>query len=291
METFVTLLASGIALGSILALTALGFLMLYRATSVVNFAQGDLVALGAYIAVWAGADLGLSLLPAYGVAIALMFLVGVAFERLAYAPLRNRPPIVMLIATLGAATVIRAGIGIWQGTLPVRLPSPVGNGVVRIAGASIAGQRILIVVLTLFVIVGLWWAFSRTQWGRQVRAVASDHETARLQGIRTTRLGIGAFGISAALAALAGVLIAPLAPVDPGFGFTIMLNAFAAAILGGFGNFAGVIIAAMAIGIVNQTIGGYYLPEFKDALPYLLMLAVISVRPHGLFVEHRGARL
>lgn len=291
MEEFNAVLASGIAMGCILALAALGFLVLHKATGVVNFAQGDLVTLGAYFGVWATMSLHLDTIEAYLVALACMFLVGVVFERLAYAPLRRRPPVVMLLATLGAGLVIRSLIALWQGTLPVTLPSPVGDRVVYIGGAAIAQQRILIIVVTLVVVTALLLVFSRTQFGRQLRAVAVDRDTARLQGIRVIPLSTLAFGISGALSGLAGILIAPLGPVDANFGFGIMLSAFAAAILGGFGSLLGVVLAGLAIGIVNQTFGNYVFPEFKDAYPYILMLVVIAVRPEGLFVNRERARL
>lgn len=291
MEQFIALTGSGVAMGCILALAALGFLVLHKATGVVNFAQGDLVTLGAYFGVWAITDLHLDTIPGYAVAIVCMFFVGVLFERVAYAPLRRRPPVVMLLATLGAGLVIRSFIALWQGTLPVNLPSPVGDEVVHIGGAAIAQQRILIVVVTVVVVGGLLMVFSRTQFGRQLRAVASDRDTARLQGVRVNGLSSLAFGISAALSGLAGILIAPLAPVDPNFGFGVMLSAFAAAILGGFGSLVGVVLAGLAIGLVNQTLGGYVFPEFKDAYPYVLMLLVIAFRPEGLFVNRERARL
>lgn len=291
MDQFIALLGSGIAMGCVLALAALGFLVLHKATGVVNFAQGDLVTLGAYFGVWATTTLHLDTIAAYLVALACMFVFGVIFERLAYAPLRRRPPVVMLLATLGAGLVIRSFIALWQGTLPVTLASPVGDSVVHIGGAAISAQRVLIVIVTIVVVAGLLLVFAKTHLGRQFRALATDRETARLQGVRVNGLSSLAFGLSAVLSGLAGILIAPLAPVDPNFGFGVMLSAFAAAILGGFGSLVGVVIAGLAIGLVTQTFGGYVFPEFKDAYPYLLMLLVIAIRPEGLFVNREKARL
>lgn len=291
MARFVALLADGVSLGSILALTALGFLVLHKATGVINFAQGDFVTLGAYFGVWATTDLGLPAIPGYLVAIAAMFLVGIVLERIAYAPLRRRPPVVLLLATLGAGIVIRAAIGLWQGTLPVTLKTPAGLQVAHLFGAAIPYQRIVIVVVTLVVIAGLLFLFSSTQFGRQLRALAADRATAQLQGIRTTRMSMLAFGISSALSALAGVLVGPLTPIDPNFGFNIMLSAFAAAILGGFGSLVGVVVAGMFIGIIEQTLGGYVLQNWNDAFPYIAMLLVLAFRPQGLFSTPERARL
>lgn len=282
MDTLLTLTASGIASGAILAVAAIGFLVLYNATGVVNFAHGDLITLGAYLGVWTTVDLGLPTLPAYLVALIVMAGVGVLIERLAFAPLRRRPVIVVVIATLAAATVIRGAIGIWQGSTPRALPSPVGDGVVRIAGATVSDQRLLVIAMSGLAVLGLLLLFGRTGFGRQLRALASDAETARLNGVRATRMAIVTFALSAALAGLAGLLVAPLGAVDLNFGFGLMITAFAAAVLGGFGSFSGVVLGALVIGLVQQVIGGLLLPAFAGVLPAVVLLAVIIVRPAGL---------
>jgi branched-chain amino acid transport system permease protein len=291
VATFVALLASGMAQGAIVALAALGFLLIYKATGVVNFAQGDLITLGAYLAVWGTGELGLGWLPAYALAIGCMFVIGVVLERVAYAPLRGRSLHVVVIATLGAALVIRTAIGIWQGTQPKYLPSPVAGKVWRVAGAAIAYQRVVIVVATLVVVAAVLWVFQRTSVGRQLRAVAADRETARLYGVRVNRLSMVAFGTSAALAGLAGVLIGPLGSVDQNLGFAVMLGGFAAAILGGFGNLLGVVVGGLMLGIVEQVVGGYWARTYKSALPFVLMILVIAVRPQGLLTRGAGERL
>jgi branched-chain amino acid transport system permease protein len=288
---FIALLASGAAQGAIVALAALGFLLIYKATGVVNFAQGDLITLGAYLAVWASGDLGLSWLPAYALAISGMFVIGVLLERVAYAPLRGRSVHVVVIATLGAALVMRTAIGIWQGTRPKYLPSPVSAKVWHVGGAAIAYQRVVIVVVTLLVVAAVLWVFQRTAVGRQLRAVAADRETARLYGVRVNRLSMAAFGTSAALAGLAGVLIGPLGSVDQNLGFAVMLGGFAAAILGGFGNLIGVVVGGLLLGIVEQVVGGYWVRTYKSALPFVLMILVIAVRPQGLLTRGAGERL
>jgi branched-chain amino acid transport system permease protein len=291
MATFIALLASGIALGAIFALGALGFLVLYKATGVISFAHGDLITLGAYIAIWATVDLHFPTVVGYLVAIGLLLLVGLLLERVAYAPLRGKSVHVVVISTLGAALVIRAIIGIWQGTLPRSLASPVGQRVWRVAGANISYQRILIVGVTGIAVFALLILFNRTSLGRQVRALAADPQTARLQGIRMTRMSMMAWALSAGVAGLAGVLVGPLSAVDLNLGFGIMLNSFAAAILGGFGSLEGVVVAGLVLGIVNQTFGGYYLRDYKDAYPFVVMILVIAFRPQGLFSRPTSARL
>ncbi|MFN8036485.1 MAG: branched-chain amino acid ABC transporter permease [Acidimicrobiia bacterium] len=288
MEKFIGLAADGIAYGAILALVALGFLVLYKATGIINFAHGELITLGAYLAVWATGDLGLTPVPGYLVALALMAVIGVVLERIVRAPLRGKPMLVVVIATLAAAIVIRGLIALWQGSYPQALVSPVGLRVVHIGGAAVAQQRILIVVVAAVSIAGLMVLFGRTSFGRQVRALAADPDTAALQGVRRTYVAMAAFALSAVLAGLAGILVAPLSAVDLNFGFGLMVTAFAVAVIGGFGSFGGVVVGALMIGIVEKLVGGYFFPDYADLLPYVLMFVVIAVRPEGLVAVERS---
>lgn len=288
MEKFVALTASGVAYGAVLAIAALGFLVLYKATGVINFAHGDLITLGGYIALWGVTDLHLPSVPAFALALVLMFAVGLLLERVAYAPLRRRPPIVVVIATLAAATLIRGGVAIWQGSTPKTLPTPVGDRVVRIFGAPVAQQRVVIVAIGGLSVLGVLLLFQRTAFGRQVRAMAHDPEAARLQGVRTHRVAMVVFGLSASLAALAAVLVAPLSALDLNFGFTLMVTAIAAAVLGGFGSLGGVVIGAMIIGLVQQLIGGYVFTNYASTLPFILLFVVIAIRPSGIVSLNRA---
>ncbi|WP_207844538.1 branched-chain amino acid ABC transporter permease [Williamsia soli] len=282
MDTFVALAFSATAYGAVLALAALGFLVLYKATGVVNFAHGDLITLGGYVALWFLVDVGMNTVLGYLAAVVVMFAIGVLLERLAYAPLRRRPHLTVLIATLAAALVIRAIISLWQGSTPQRLPSPVDGSVIEVFGASISGQRILIIAVSAVCVGAVVWLFGYTSFGRQLRALASDRETAELYAIRTGRISVVAWGMSAALAALAGILVAPLSSLDLNFGFSIMLAAFAAAVLGGFGNLWGVVLGSMAIGAIQYLLGGYIFQDYAVILPYIAMLAVLALRPQGL---------
>ncbi len=305
MSTFVALLASGLAEGAVAALAAVGFLITYKATGVVNFAQGALISLGAYVAYWLTSKNGafgigsMGLVPGYIVTILLMFLVGMALERLAYAPLRGRSVHVVVIATLGANIVVIAFISLWQGTSPLFLGSPVQGDILHVAGAAITWQRILILLVTAVVITGTILLFQFTQFGRQLRATAADRETARLYGVPVNMLSMFAFGIAAALAALAGILIAPLGNLTTDLGFNYMLLGFAAAVLGGFGSLGGVVVGGIAIGLVEQLLGGYMvqwfgtpgLGDYKSMYPFVLMLVVIALRPQGLFTRGAGERL
>lgn len=288
---FLTVLSSGLSTGSVAALVALGFMLTFKATNVVNFAQGSLVTLGAYVAVWGNEEHGMPILLAYAVAVVALFAVGVGLERFAYAPIRRRPVLVIVIATLGASIVIDQSIAIWQGSRPKTLDTPVGNDVWNVAGARIPYQVVLMVAATAVLLLALGLLFSRTNFGRQLRALAADREAAMLQGVRAARMSMLAFGLSAAVSAIAGVLIAPRGFLTTDLGFNPMLTAFAAAVLGGFGSFSGVVVAAMVLALVEQFGGAYIDAGFKDVYPYVLLLAVLAIRPQGLFRTEAGQRV
>ncbi len=297
MSKFTALLASGLAEGAIAALAAVGFLLTYKATGVINFAQGALITLGAYVAIWVTQKNGmfglgaLDLVPGYIVTIGIMFVVGMVLERVAYAPLRGRSVHVVVIATLGAAIAVQALIGLWQGTTPKFLDTPVAGDVVNVFDARISTQRIVIMAVTAVVVVVMILVFQHTQFGRQLRATAADRDTARLCGVPVNFLSMLVFGLSAALAGLAGVLFGPLGVVDINLGFSVMILGFAAAVLGGFGSIGGVVAGGVAIGLVEQLLGGYVLRDYKATFPFVLMLLVIALRPQGLFGRTTARRL
>lgn len=282
---------SGVAFAGVLSLVALGFVVLYRATRIVNFAHGDLMTAGGYVAFFFITGVGLPVFVAYGATIVVLFIAGVVMERLAYAPLRKSTDIAVVLATLGIAIAIRAALGIWQGTTPKNLASPFGSAVINVGGANISMQRLMIILVALVVIVALFLVFQGTQFGRQMRALATDREMAMLVGVRVNGMATLAFGISSALAGLAGVLIAPLVAVDLNLGFDIMLLAFAAAVLGGFGSLAGILVASLVVGLTQQVVGNYIFQNYADVLPFVMMLIVIVFRPQGLFTGLSGSRV
>ena len=285
MGHFIGLLASGVAQGAIAALIALGIVLLHQTTGVVNFAQGDLLTLGAYVGVWLIVDHHVATVLAYLIVVALVFGVGVAMERIGYAPLRRQPILAVVISTFALALGLRSLIILWQGNDQKTLPSPFGGSVWHVAGAAIPYQSILIVAVTGVVLTGLMLMLHRSSIGRQVRALAADRETALLQGIRVTRLSVLMFGLSAALAGLGGVLVAPTLTVSPQLGFTLLLSSFAATVLGGFDRMGATVLAAFGIAIVQQMAAGYVSADYVEAYPYLILLIALVLRPSGLFGE------
>lgn len=292
MSDFLNNLVSGVVVGAVDALVALAILLLYKATGMFNFAQGSMMTLGAYFAIWAANQQHWPLGVSYLFAVVALLIVGVILERVAVAPLRGKRVMAVVIVTFGAAYVIQTVYEVWQGTNAQYLASPFGQRNVRFAGIVVSDQDLLIVAVCALVIGAMLWVFGRTPFGRSVRALAGDRETARLYGVSVGKLSALTWGLSAGLTGLAAILIAPVGAVDPTFGQTIMLNAFAAATLGGFGSVGGAMAGGLLIGIAQQVGGAYTLGSaYGQAWPYLIMIVAIALRPQGLFAGGAGERL
>ena len=289
MERFVAIVASGLTQGSVYALIALGIVLLQNATGVINFAQGDLMTLGAYVGFWFVVQQHGNQVLMYLVVFALLFLAGVLLERIGYAPLRTRSPLTIVISTFALGLAIRSALIIWQGSDPLNLPSPFGNKTVRILGSATPRQALLTIGVTIVIGVVLYLLFQRSSVGRQVRALAADRETAILQGIRVNRLSPLIFGLSAALAGIAGVLVAPVLAVSPSLGFGLLLSTFAAVILGGE-RLGGVAFSAIFIALFQALATAYISPNYSDAYPFLVLVLVLAVRPQGLVRVVTGVR-
>lgn len=283
MATFVTLLFSGLTLGAIYTLVALGIVILHKAAGVVNAAQFGLVGLGAYLAYWASADLGLPLVAAYLLAIAIMVAAGVGLERLAYAPLRSKPVDTVFLSTLAGGFALVGLIVLWRSAEPRSLASPFGYDTVTILGGSVPRHSLFVLAVALIAVAILSVVFSRTSFGRQVRALADDRDTARLYGVAANRLSIAAFALASGMAGLAGVLLGPIASLSPNMGLAPMLFSFGAAIIGGFGRLWGVVAGAMILGLVEQLGAGYLSGDLREAYPFITILLIIALKPEGLF--------
>jgi len=291
MGRFVTLTASGVAQGSAYALVALGFIVVYKATSILNFAQGALVTLGAYLGIWTVVQGGLPTGVSYVLVLVMMAAGGVVLERAIHLPLRRRPPLVVVIATLAAGLAIQDLLQLWQGAAPKSLPAPFGTGVVHVLGGEIPYQDVLVVVVTLVVFTGFSLVFSRTTVGYQLRAIADNPAVAALQGIKVRRMAIISFAAGSCLAGLAGLMIGPLSSVSPTMGFDAMITGFAAAVIGGFGRIWGTVVGGLIIGLAGQWGAGYIAYQFQDMYPYILMILVIAVLPRGLFGSEISERV
>ncbi len=290
MEQFLQLLVNALAIGSIYAVIALSFEIAYEASGVVNFATGQLVIVGALIGASAMAFTRANVPVSYVTTLAAMAVVGLAFFVTVFEPLRNKPVVTIVIGTVGIGIAIQNVSQLAWGPLPAAVASPVGGTMLHLAGTVIPLQAVFIIASTTVLIIGVYLLVHRTPLGRQFRALAQDPETARLMGIRVMRLHAITWILVAALAGIAGLLLAPMWFIDVTMGDSLALKAFAAAIIGGFGSIPGAICGGVLVGLAEIFGASYVSSDYKDALVFALMIAFLLIRPQGLFGERIGER-
>ena len=279
------LLFTGFGIGAIYALVALGFVLLIRAASVVNFAQGEFSMLGAYAMVVLSGMLGLPYWVALPVAILLMAGFGVLFAGATYWPLRHRGQLPVIISTIGASIFLANTVLALYGPSPEVLPGLFDTPGFEVGGLFMDSQYVAIMVTAAVMLLLQFLIFEKTLLGKKLQATSQDKEMASLLGIPVALMVLITFAYSAALGGLAGVLVAPVLFVSVGMGTIISLKAFAANIIGGFGNIPGAILGGLALGIVETFGAAYVSVPYKDALAFGLLLLFLLVRPQGLFGE------
>jgi len=291
-------LFQGLALGSIYALVSLGFVLIIRTTNVVNFAQGDFAMLGGYAMVMflvgmpGNPDLGLPGMEVhfpYWLAILLtvvvMAAIGLLFNYGVYYPLRNRSFLPVLISTLGASIFLQNTILALFNPQPRPLDKLIDVDGVTIGGVFLDSQYLVILVFTMAAVAFQYFLFEHTLLGKKLQAVSQDKDMARLLGIPVTLMIIITFVYSAVLGGLAGVLVAPILFVSIGLGSAIALKAFAATIIGGFGDIAGAIVGGLIIGVIESFAAYYISVPYKDAYAFIFLFLVLLFRPQGIFGE------
>ena len=284
MVEFIQQIISGAAIGCVYALVALGFVLVYKTTEVVNFAQGELMMVGAFFAftfvVLAGLPFWLGAL----LAVVAMAALGTAVDRVVIRPLVGQPVFALFMVTLGLGIVMRSAAGMvpgW-GADTHALPTPFSNQIVSLGRLTISQEHAAIIVSTALLVSLLFAFFRFSRLGIAMQAVQQNQLAASYMGIPVKRVFALTWALSAAVAGVAGMLLAPIAFVHVNMGF-LGLKAFPAAVLGGFGSIPGAIAGGLIIGIV-EALAGFYLPEgFKDVAAYVVLLAVLIARPQGLF--------
>ncbi len=276
------LLISGISQGCVYGLIALGFVLIYKATEMVNFAQGEVMMLGAYVAITFITIWDWPYYWAVPATILVMAGVGVILERLLLRPMIGEPHFAVLMLTIGLGFVLRAAAGAIWGNEPRALPTPYAGEVVRLGEVVVGYENIAIVLGTAALCLLLWLFFRFSRVGIAMQAASQNQLAAFYVGIPVKRMFSLVWALSAAIAALAGILTAPVSLVDPLIGF-VGIKAFAAAIVGGFGSMPGAIIGGLLVGVVEQFAGLYLPPGFSDMSAYVLLLVMLIIRPQGLF--------
>jgi branched-chain amino acid transport system permease protein len=272
------------------ALVALGFVLALNAAGAVNFAHGDLVVLGGAVAVavgsWSGLPGPLLLLL---VALALG-LAGLIAARIAILPLVRRPPEATFVATIALAAIIEQGLTVTMGAAPRTAPAFAGSGVVEFAGLALGRQPLAIVFVGGMLVGAVWFLLERTQTGRRMRAVAADRYMAQAIGIPVGWYVVLSLALAGALAGIAGLLLGHQFLVSPSQGGGHMLKAYIAVALGGWGSVPGALLGALAIGICETILATWLGDAWASAALYVVVLAVLTLRPSGLFGEPAGRR-
>jgi branched-chain amino acid transport system permease protein len=285
MAIALQLLFTGIGVGSIYALVALGFVLIYRATNVVNFAQGEFAMLGAFMMVIFFGDLGIPYGVALVIALVLMAAFGAVFNLAVYYPLRHRPYLPVVISTIGASILLSNSMLAFYGPAPQTLPNMLDLPGLLIGGVYLDTQYLLIIAITAALVVLQYVFFEKTLLGKKMQATSQDKEMASLLGIPVATMIMITFVYSALLGGLAGILVGPILFVSIGMGGLISLKAFAASIIGGFGDVAGAIVGGLSLGVIETFGASYISVPYKDAFAFLVLFVFLLVRPQGLFGE------
>ena len=278
----IQLLISGVSQGCVYGLIALGFVLIYKATEMVNFAQGDVMMLGAYVAITFTSIWGWPYYWAVPATLLVMAGVGILLERLLFRPMIGEPHFAVLMLTIGLGFVLRALAGAIWGSEPRALQMPYVGDVLRMGEVVVGYENLAIIAGTALLCLLMWLFFRFTTVGLAMQAASQNQLAAFYVGIPVKRIFMLVWALSAVIAAIAGILTAPVSLVDPLIGF-VGIKAFAAAIVGGFGSMPGAILGGLLVGIVEQLAGLYLPPCFADMSAYVLLLVMLVIRPQGLF--------
>jgi branched-chain amino acid transport system permease protein len=290
MDTFIQLTVAGLSNGAILALAALGFVLIYKASGVINFAQGQFLLIGAYV-VWAlTVDAGLHWALAIAGAIGVAVVLGLLVERLILRPLIGEPTISVIMVTIGLAQVLGALVQIIWGTQPHPFPEFIPDDVVTIAGARTGENRLWALGLVVVALIAFAVFFQRSRYGIAMRAVADDQQAALTMGISVRRTFALAWALAGVSAVVGGMLVANLIGVS-GDVSNIGLLVFPVVIVGGLDSVPGAVVGGAIIGLLTAYTGGYLGGGLDAVIPYLALVAILLVKPYGLFGEVRIERV
>lgn len=273
---------SGLTVGAIYALVALGFTLIYKASDIINFAQGEFVMLGGMTTVFV-AQAGVPLPLAAGIAIIATTAIGLALHRFAIEPARGATPVALIMITIGASIFLRGTAQIIFDRRFHSLPPLLGADPIQFGGAAILPQSLIVLASAAVIVVALWLFIERTIFGKAVIATAANRLAARLVGVDIRRIVAFSFAASAAIGAIAGVLITPIALTSYDAGTLLALKGFAAAMLGGIGSALGAVVGGILIGMFEALAAGYLSSNYKDAVAFLIILVVLVAIPQGLF--------
>lgn len=277
-------LVNGISLGSIYALIALGYTMVYGIIKLINFAHGDVFMLGAFIGFYAIARWDLGFFPALIIAMLLCAIIGVIIERVAYKRLRNATRIAALITAIGVSLLIEYLLIFFRGASAEAYPEVLPKTSISVFGASISSQSILILAVTIVLMILLQFIVHKTKIGKAMRAVSHDPDAARLMGINVDNTISATFAIGSALAGAAGVIFGVYyTRIDPLMGVLPGLKAFVAAVLGGIGSIPGAMVGGLVLGVVETVVSAIGFSLWRDAAAFVILILILILKPSGIF--------
>ena len=286
LEHTIQFIIYGITVGGIYGLVALGFTIIYNATDVINFAQGEFVMLGAMMMVSLHSGAHIPMPVAFFLSILVVTVVGAIFERMAINPVRHASVITLIIITIGASIFIRGlALTIW-GQDPLYAPPFSSGKPLSLLGAKIPLQQLWVLGLTAIIVAAVHLFYKYTIVGKAMRATAINRVAARLMGINVRRMVLCSFALSAAVGAGAGMAIAPVAHAAYDMGAMLGLKGFCAAILGGLGNGVGAVLGGLIIGVIERLAIGFApsgYSGYKDAVAFIILLVILFIKPSGLF--------
>ena len=287
-ETILSLiqyLINGISIGSVYAIIALGYTMVYGIAKMLNFAHGDIIMVGAYISFCVTNYLGLPAIVSVIAAMVVCTLLGIIIEGLAYKPLRGAPSLAVLITAIGVSYFLQNAAQLLWGSAPKNFSSIVTFDPIELFGGQIVitGEVIITILASVIIMVALTQFTGKTQTGKAMRAVSEDRDAAQLMGINVNRTISTTFAIGSALAAVAGVLLCSTVPtLMPTTGSMPGIRAFTAAVFGGIGSIPGAMLGGVLLGIIETFSKAYLSTEFSDAIVFLVLIVVLLVKPAGL---------
>lgn len=273
---------SGLTLGGFYALVALGFVIIYNVSGIINFAQGEFVMLGALLMV-TFTKAGVPGALAFVLAILAVMVFGGVVERVAIRPAKNASTVTLIIITIGLSIIIRGVALLVWGSDPYPLPPFSKGGPITLAGATIIPQSLWVMVVTLLVVIAMYIFFEWTFWGKAVRACVINKLAASLMGISTEKMSRYSFMFSAGIGALAGIVLTPITSATYDMGLLLGLKGFIAAVLGGLTSAPGAVLGGFILGLTESFGAGLISSGYKDAISFLILLAVLLIKPSGLF--------
>jgi branched-chain amino acid transport system permease protein len=275
-------LITGITVGSIYALVAIGFNIIYNVTEIINFAQGEFVMLGGLIMVSLQIAAGIPVLLAFPLSIVVVTLVGMLLDRLAIRPIRKPSVLTLIIATIAASILIKGTAMFIWGKDPLDLPAFSGRNPIHFLGAVIQPQYFWVIGFLVVVVILLTLFFDKTIIGKAMSACADNPNAASLVGINVKRMVLLAFSLSAGIGAVAGIVITPISLMEYDRGAMLAVKAFGAVILGGLGSFPGAILGGLIIGLIESFGAGLVSSGYKDAFALIVLLGVLFFKPSGI---------